>query len=194
MAAASITVSAPLRENGIRTACKRIASVLVNRCATCEFQFTDANAVRAAQPQLQLTDALAHRCALLAMHQMGLVIAARHPRFVLAGTLEDIAAALVTGAIPVWLPFALQHDDPALPADWTATSDALAARLAERMGGASVALVKSCAVAERATLADVTAGGIVDPVFGEVVARARLSWVVYGAGDEGRLADRLGAG
>ena len=51
------------------------------------------------------------------------------------------------------------------------------------MGGASVALVKSCAVAEGATLAEVTAGGIVDPVFGEVVTRARLSWVVYGAGD-----------
>ena len=152
-----------------------------------------ADAVRAAQPQLQLTDTLAHRCALLAMHQMGLVIATRHPSFVPAEALEDIARALVTGAIPVWLPFALQYDDPALPADWTATSDALAARLAERMGGASVALVKSCAVAERATLADVTAGGIVDPVFAKVVMRARLSWAVYGAGDEGRLADRLGS-
>ena len=153
-----------------------------------------ADAVRAAQPQLQLTDALAHRCALLAMHQMGLVIAARHPRFVLAGTLEDIARALVTGAIPVWLPYALQHDDDTLPAGWTATSDALAARLAERMGGASVALVKSCAVCESATLEDMTIEGIVDPVFAKVVMRARLSWAVYGAGDEGRLADRLGAG
>ena len=99
----------------------------------------------------------------------------------------------MTGAIPVWLPYALQHDDDTLPAGWTATSDALAARLAERMGGASVALVTSCVVTEGATLEDMTIEGIVDPVFAKVVMRARLSWAVYGAGDEGRLADRLGS-
>ena len=152
-----------------------------------------ADAVRAIQPRLQLTDALAHRLALLSMHQMGHVIAARHPRFVTAETLPDIAQALVTGAIPVWLPFALQHDDATLPADWTATSDTMAARLAGRMGSGSVALVKSCAVTEGATLTGLTADGIIDPVFAEAVTRDRLSWRVYGTGDEAALAARLGA-
>lgn len=151
-----------------------------------------ADGVRAAQAPLGLTDALAHRVALLAMHQMGLVIAARHPRFVTAETLEEIARVLVAGAIPVWLPFALQHADDAVPADWTATSDALAARLAERMGCGAVALVKSCAVPAGETLTGLTASGIVDPVFGQIVTRARLSWTLYGAGDEGALAQRLG--
>jgi 5-(aminomethyl)-3-furanmethanol phosphate kinase len=150
-----------------------------------------ADAVRAAQPQLKLTDGLAHRLALLAMHQMGLVIASRHPRLALCETLDDLAAALVRGAVPVWLPFALQHDDANVPADWTVTSDALAARLAERMGGASVALVKSCPIANDITLVEAKAAGIVDPVFGVVVTRARLRWTLYGAGDETRLADRL---
>jgi 5-(aminomethyl)-3-furanmethanol phosphate kinase len=124
--------------------------------------------------------------------QAPLGLAARHPRFVTAETLEEIARVLVAGAIPVWLPFALQHADDAVPADWTATSDALAARLAERMGCGAVALVKSCAVPAGETLTGLTASGIVDPVFGQIVTRARLSWTLYGAGDEGALAQRLG--
>ena len=150
-----------------------------------------ADAVRTIQPQLGLTDALSHRLALLAMHQMGHVIAARHPRFAPAETLADIATALVAGAIPVWLPYSLQHDDESLPADWTATSDAMAARLAERLGSGAVALVKSCAVPKGATLDDVTAAGIADPVFGHIVRRAGLEWAIYGTDDQQLLADRL---
>ncbi len=151
-----------------------------------------ADAVRAAQAPFRLTDALAHRMALLAMHQMGLVIAARHARFQTAETLADIAAVLVAGGVPIWQPFTLQADDDTMPADWTATSDAMAARLAERMGCGAVALVKSCPVDPTATLAALTASGVVDPVFGRVVERARLSWRVYGAGDERAVADMLG--
>ena len=150
-----------------------------------------ADAVRAIQPQLVLSDALSHRLALLAMHQMGHVIAASHPRFAPTETLAEIAIALAAGSIPVWLPYSLQHDDASLPADWTATSDALAARLAERLGSGSVALVKSCAVPKGATLDDVTTAGIADPVFGDIVRRSGLVWAIYGAGDEGLLEARL---
>jgi 5-(aminomethyl)-3-furanmethanol phosphate kinase len=154
-----------------------------------------ADAVRRVQPQLKLTDAAAHRLALLAMHQMGLVIAARHARFATAERLDDIARLLVLGAIPVWQPYPLQSSDDTIPADWTATSDALSARLAERMGGpgagVSVALVKSCPVPAGAGLIELTAAGIADPVFAQVVTRTRLSWTIYGAGDEGRLAKQL---
>jgi 5-(aminomethyl)-3-furanmethanol phosphate kinase len=150
-----------------------------------------ADAVRAIQPQLQLTDRLSHRLALLSMHQMGHVLAAHDPRFVPAETPADISRILAAGAIPVWLPFALQQDDDTLPADWTATSDALAARLAERLRCGGVALVKSCAIALDATLAEVTTHGIVDPVFAHVVTRAQLAWSLYGAGDDARLVARL---
>lgn len=152
-----------------------------------------ADAVRTIQPQLQIPDALAHKLALLSMHQMGLVIASRHARFRPCLTLDAMGEALALGAIPVWLPIALQYDDATLPADWTVTSDALAARLAERMGGgARVALVKSCVIARGATLDQLAADGIVDRVFSLVVRRAGLDWHVFGTGDEGELVRRIG--
>lgn len=150
-----------------------------------------ADGVRAAQSDLQVSDDLAHRLALLSLHQMALVIASRHARFELVETLPEIAAALLDGAVPVWMPYRLQHDDETLPADWTVTSDALSARLAERMACGQVALVKSCGTPAGLSLSEVTSRGIADPAFGQIVTRARLSWELYGPGDELRLADRL---
>ena len=147
-----------------------------------------ADAVRAIQPQLQLSDHDAHGLALLAMHQIGLVIIRRHARFAPVASLDEITSALAAAKIPVWNPFALQHDDTTIPADWTVTSDALAARLAERLGRAHVALLKSCAIPPDATLAALTSAGFVDPVFAKIVTRAGLTWRAFGAGDENRLA------
>jgi aspartokinase-like uncharacterized kinase len=152
-----------------------------------------ADSVRSAQRELQVSDSLAHRLALLSLNQMAFVISARHPRFELAASLRDIADILVEGAIPVWLPFELQASDDTLPADWTTTSDALAARLAERMGCGQVALVKSCPIPADATLAWATTEGVTDPMFQAVVQRAGLRWALYGPGDEANLAERLGS-
>ena len=74
------------------------------------------------------------------------------------------------------------------------TSDALAARLAERLKGAEVVLVKSCAVPLGATLEELASAGIVDPVFSQIVARAGVAWRVLGAGDEERLGALLDVG
>jgi 5-(aminomethyl)-3-furanmethanol phosphate kinase len=151
-----------------------------------------ADAVRIAQPEFMITERLAHTLALLAMHQMGLVIASRHVRFTPCDTLADIAAALGAGQLPVWMPFALQSHDETLPNDWTTTSDALAARLAERMLGVPVALVKSCAVPPAVTLAQLTTSGITDATFPVIVERARLAWHVFGTTNEPELAAWLG--
>ncbi|MES1179572.1 MAG: uridylate kinase, partial [Hyphomicrobium sp.] len=67
------------------------------------------------------------------------------------------------------------------------TSDGLAARLAERLDGASVMLIKSSTVAPGAALDRLALAGTVDPTFVEIVRRAKLSWHVLGAGDEGEL-------
>jgi 5-(aminomethyl)-3-furanmethanol phosphate kinase len=150
-----------------------------------------ADSIRTLQPEMKLPVALAHRLALLAMHQMGLVIASHDARFMPCETLAEINDALEAQCIPVWLPFALQSNDDTLPADWTATSDALAARLAERLGGAPVALIKSCKVAPDATLADLAAQGITDPVFPTIVTRANLLWAVFGAGDKAEMREWL---
>jgi len=150
-----------------------------------------ADGVREAQRGLQITDALAHRLALLSLHQMALVVAARHSRFGLVETVDDIAAALVTGQIPVWMPYRLQQSDDTIPADWTTTSDALAARLAERMGCGQVALIKSCDITPGLTADAAAERGITDPVFAAIVARAGLNYAFYGPGDEAKLAERL---
>jgi len=150
-----------------------------------------ADAVRALQPRYAYSDVTAHQLALLAMHQMGLVVAAWSPRFQCAGTLEAIGRALDQRLVPVWLPYALQHNETSLPADWSVTSDSLAARLAERLGNATVALVKSCAVPPGATLDCLTRSGVVDPMFGAIVERAGLTWRVYGGDDCHELQNAL---
>ena len=153
-----------------------------------------ADTVRDQQRRLGLSDVQAHRLALLAMHQMALVLCGLHERFVTVEYLPEMFVQRTGGPIPVWLPYALQHGDSSLPADWSVTSDALAARLAERLKGAEVVLVKSCAVPLGATLEELASAGIVDPVFSQIVARAGVAWRVLGAGDEERLGALLDVG
>jgi aspartokinase-like uncharacterized kinase len=153
-----------------------------------------AEAVRCAQADLGFSDAAAHRMALLAMHQTGLMLAALNRRLAPVETLAGIEREILCGRIPVWLPLKLTERDRRVPADWSATSDALAARLAERLGRAPVVLVKSCRIAKDAAIAALVRAGIVDPMFAEIVDRARLPWRVLGAGEEGELAAMLDGG
>ena len=151
-----------------------------------------ADAVRAAQAEQGFSDVVAHRMALLAMHQMGMMLAALHARLVPAETLAQIRRALAESRIPVWLPQKLAEADPTIATDWSVTSDALAARLAERLGRAPVVLVKSCRV-RSASAADLAAEGVVDAVFPSIVARGKLPWHVLGKGGERKLAALLGS-
>ena len=152
-----------------------------------------ADAVRDAHRSHGLTQAVSHRMALLAMHQTGMMLAAMDGRLVCVETLSAIRRALAEGRIPVWMPLKLSADDAHITHDWKTTSDALAARLAERLGRASVVLVKSCPVDPRATAGALSRAGIVDATFPKIVTRAKLDWRVLGVGDEGELAELLGA-
>lgn len=152
-----------------------------------------ADAVRAAYKKHGLSELTAHRMALLAMHQTGMMLASLHARLVPVETLAGIRKALAESRIPVWLPLRLTDGDRKISADWRTTSDGLAARLAERLGGAQLIIVKSCRVDPDDTPRQLVRKGIVDPVFAEIVERSGLSWRVLGAGDEGELAQRLAA-
>jgi 5-(aminomethyl)-3-furanmethanol phosphate kinase len=154
---------------------------------------TFADAVRVAQADLGFTDTVAHRMAILATHQTAHMLAALEPRLSPAETMAAIRRALAAGRIPVWLPWKLCARDQAIPADWSVTSDGLAARLAERLGRAPVVLVKSCTVPSGAGLDRLARAGTVDPTFVTIVERAGLSWRVLGAGDEAELAAVLKA-
>ena len=150
-----------------------------------------ADAVRRAQRELGFSDAAAHRMAILAMHQMAVAMLALEPRLVAAETLKAMRQAWARERVPVWLPARLAARDRRIPADWSITSDGLAARLAERLGGAALVLVKSLSVAPGAEAVTLAQEGVVDPVFAEIASRARLDWQILGPGDGARLAGLL---
>jgi len=152
-----------------------------------------ADAVRAAYKKHRLSQRVAHRMALLGMHQSAMMLASMHARLSPVETLAGIRKALAESRIPVWMPLKLAGDDSHITADWRTTSDGLAARLAERLGKTEVLLVKSCRVDSGATPQQLVRSGIVDPTFAEIVVRASLPWRVIGAGDDRELASRLGA-
>ena len=151
-----------------------------------------ADAVRGAQKEIGYSDAAAHRMAILAMHQMAILFLALQPKLVPAETLADFTQAWEQERVPVWLPLRLSENDQDVPADWSITSDGLAARLAERLGGRSVVLVKSCRVAPGVTPAELARDGVVDPAFADIVTRAGLDWLILGPGEEVELARLIG--
>ncbi len=151
------------------------------------------DAVREAQAGLGLSDAAAHDMAILAMHQMAAAMTDIAPRLVAADTTREMQRTWRGRRIPVWLPARLCAGDRRIPRDWSVTSDGLAARLAERLGGAEVALMKSCAVPRGASPATLARHGIVDPVFPAIVARAALHWHVLGPGETATLAGLIDA-
>lgn len=143
-----------------------------------------ADKVRDLQRALRFDDASAHRMAMLGMAQMADLYISTRGGFAAADSIDAIAATLACGKTPVWLPLQMMADDETVPANWTATSDTLAARLAERLGGAPLALLKSVDVDETATAADLAAEGVVDQTFPAIVARAGLAWRIFGPGGE----------
>lgn len=150
---------------------------------------TFADQVRAAQAQHETSERAAHLMALLAMHQTGLLIEDMQARFVTVDTLAGIRRALKVNRVPIWLPLKLASSDESIPADWSVTSDSLAARLAERLGFEAVVLIKSRNVPQGPVPDELAAEGIIDPVFGEIVGRARLAFRIVGPGEERLLAE-----
>jgi 5-(aminomethyl)-3-furanmethanol phosphate kinase len=149
-----------------------------------------ADSVRSLQPELHFSDAVAHRLAMLGMHQMAECMVSLQEGFEIAATLDDIAAVLEKGRIPVWAPLHMVAGDATVPADWSATSDSLAARLAELLGGTHLVLLKSVD-AKGASAQELASRGVVDPVFPAIVARGGLSWSIFGPQDEEAFAALL---
>ncbi|MCB1521118.1 MAG: uridylate kinase [Hyphomicrobiaceae bacterium] len=147
-----------------------------------------ADEVRHVQAHHDVSDRAAHTMAILAMHQMGVMLQDMQVRFVAVETLAEIRQALAANRIPVWLPLRLSVADTKIPADWSVTSDGLAARLAERLRLQAVYLVKSRCVIDGPSAAELAADGIVDRTFADVVERARLSFRIFGPGEEADLA------
>ena len=153
-----------------------------------------AEKVRDLQNALRFDDASAHRLAMLGMHQMAEVYFKLEPRLAPADSMEGITRILAIGQIPVWLPLQMCQDDPEIPTDWSITSDGLAARLAERMGGLPLVLLKSIEVDATETAEQLAEGGVVDQAFPGIVARSHLDWRILGPNQNPQLRALLGLG
>lgn len=123
-----------------------------------------ADTVRAVQLRTGISDAAAHRMAMLAMEQYGLMLCDLEPRLVPADSRLKIANALAHGRTPVWQPMQMCLNAVDIPENWSVTSDSLAAWLAIELSADSLTLIKHGrpATADPAAMA---ASGYVDQAF-----------------------------
>jgi len=151
-----------------------------------------ADAVRSLQREMSFDDVVAHRLAMLAMEQMAEWMAAQCPGLKVAQTTDEISDCIMDGQIPVWAPLHMMGDDEAIPASWSVTSDSLAARLAELLD-ARLILLKSVDAGNQSA-EDLARQGVIDTLFPEIVARAGVSWSIFGPADDAALAAILAGG
>lgn len=124
---------------------------------------------------------------MLAMEQMAEWIVSQRPGLKVAHSVDEISDCIMDGQIPVWAPLRMIGDDEAISADWSATSDSLAVRLAELLD-APLILLKSVDVAEDLSAEELALKGVVDALFPDIVARAGVSWSIFGLMDDAALA------
>ncbi|BCX89476.1 5-(aminomethyl)-3-furanmethanol phosphate kinase [Methylomarinovum tepidoasis] len=105
-----------------------------------------ADQVRRMQRRWRFGDRHAHRMALLAMHQYAWMLAALRPDLAPLEEIEALGTCVRQGRVPVWLPRLEDLDAAGVPADWTVTSDSLAAWLTSRLNAVGLALLKQVSV------------------------------------------------
>ncbi|BDG60447.1 amino acid kinase family protein [Caldinitratiruptor microaerophilus] len=140
-----------------------------------------ADAVREADGRHGLGEVAAHRMALLAMDQYGLLLADRAAGAVAVPSVGDARAAAAAGRLPVLLPSAVLWGVDPLENSWRVTSDSLAAWLAGATGTPALVLVKSTDGPGAAMSAGEAARrGLVDPALPVVLPPHVEAWLVNG--------------
>lgn len=140
-----------------------------------------ADAVRDAQISSGIDDATAHRMAVMAMDQYGVLMTGLSPRLVTAKSELEIAERGWQHRGIVWLPSEMICADESIPMNWGITSDSLAAYLAAKLNAEHLILVKSSRpdADQQVSLEKLTKEGFVDSAFGDHIAgRAFNTWVV----------------
>jgi aspartokinase-like uncharacterized kinase len=150
-----------------------------------------ADAVRESQQCWDFSDVYAHRMALLAMRQFGLMLCGLEAALIDAPSVAAVRRTLAEGGLPVWLPDAEELDSAGVPPSWDITSDSLAAWLAGALDAPELLLVKSCRGAADAPLEQLVGDGIVDPALPLFLRRAACAVRIVQAEDPARLAELL---
>jgi probable H4MPT-linked C1 transfer pathway protein len=140
-----------------------------------------ADAVRAQDDRLGLSDEAAHWMAVLAMDQYAHLIASRLPGATLVCDEAAIASAVGSGRIPVLAPSSWLRRADSLPHSWNVTSDSIAAWVAGEVGAKDLRLIKP----PHATGAD-----LVDPYFARISEGVRTEVIPAHEIETLRLATR----
>lgn len=147
-----------------------------------------ADAVRDAQQVAGYDDAAAHRMALLAMEQFGLVMKSLQPDLTTVASELEIAERSWQHRAMIWMPSAMVLADETIPMDWSVTSDSLAAWLGAKLGADRVVLVKQVDAGNLA-LPELVAEGVLDQAFERFAQRlacpvevvGKSSWQAFAA-------------
>jgi 5-(aminomethyl)-3-furanmethanol phosphate kinase len=139
-----------------------------------------ADAVRKAQELTKVSDACAHKLAVLAMDQFGLLLANMNPLLATAKTECEIDERTWQHRAIVWLPSHMVLADDSIPQSWDVTSDSLAAWLAKKLNAKQLILVKSDKPnGSQLCLKRMTQDGVVDEAFSEFMLNANFgSWML----------------
>ncbi|MGH8630765.1 MAG: aspartate kinase, partial [Burkholderiales bacterium] len=147
-----------------------------------------ADAVREAQEKSGFGEHTAHRMALLAMEQFGLMLCGLQSGLVPAGSGATIRSAFARGEVPVWMPSTMVLSDPSIPESWEVTSDSLSAWLASRLDASTLVLVKSVRLTEpQPPVEEWAARGWVDSGFPQFVTGGHFRLRLLGPGEEEQL-------
>ncbi|MEQ1599386.1 MAG: uridylate kinase [Methylotenera sp.] len=130
-----------------------------------------ADAVRESQKVSKISDACAHRLAVLAMDQFGLLLANMNPGLAIARTECEIDERTWQHRAIVWLPSTMVLADDSIPKSWDVTSDSIAAWLAEKLNAKYLILLKSDKPDKsELCLKMMTKDGVVDEAFSDFVS------------------------
>ncbi len=147
-----------------------------------------ADQVRAAQRNWRFSDKVAHRMALLAMHQYGLMLTGLRGDLETITGPEEAKAVFRRGKVAVWLPAVERLDYEGIPASWDVSSDALAAWLAQKLNARFLVLVKSVLLtAPTVSAAQMVAEGVVDRAFLGYVEEAAFQVRLYSRDQHSRF-------
>ena len=130
-----------------------------------------ADAVRATDRQLGLSQTAAHWMAVLAMDQFAHVIVATLDESVLVENRSEIGEAFAARQVPVLAPSRwLRGADP-LPHSWDVTSDSIAAWVAGQVDARQLVLVKPAGVSALSVGSGFSRTDLVDPYFSRALPR-----------------------
>ncbi len=151
-----------------------------------------ADAVRRSFRRLRLSEKGAHRMALLAMDQFGLLLADLESRSVAVHTLTRARQVARAGKLPILLAAREVASAKELPASWRVTSDSVAAWIAGRTRARRLILLKSTPIPSgtgAVTAKELIEAGVLDRAFDRVFRSTAEVWVTSGQrpGAVGRL-------